>query len=747
MRESFLLRRLWLLLVVACAAACAHTVPAPPPETPPAAVATSAPRPVPTPTPPALPPPADNAPSGVLFRVGLKSDLTEFVYGPPGQRWIVVTGGGAELLRGTLHFGPEGAAAETFLVQAGAFSQEETARSILERLSSQFQTDGAVAFAAERGVFRVLLGSFSERASAQGLADRIRAGGQDAFVVEGGTRQAVATMALTGEDGLSRRLSSPADLYPSNGDSRALLDGKPYRGSLRVLVNPRGTINVVNRVDLEEYLYGVVPSEMGPKRYDELEALKAQAIAARTYAYAHRGQFEAEGYDICATAKCQVYSGLSAEDPLSNSAVDTTRGLVLAYQGRFADALFVSTCGGRTEDVENVFAGAAEPYLVSVECGELSTTSVPGARVETGAARRERTGLEWRGYVLRRHAPRKKAVRLAALEIAQQWAGVSKKAAAPTSLTPSAVYPSVLNAFELGEARVLHLLSRDETYYSDPPAASGRLRGSTREAYDFLMRFRFGAGEALPAPERMLNEEEYAGLLFSVALRLSGVTEGSGRFLRREGSNLWVKGSDGRLGLPVDPDVPLARRVGDSFFLTPQLTLRAGDRLGWWKRGTDLLALWVELDPAGPSFERDSAWTEWIRRVSGTELQHRMAGRIAGTEVRSITVTKRSSSGRAIEIVVRTDSAEATLRRFDLRQALGLPELLFSVERVRGADGEVEFVFLGRGWGHGVGLCQNGAYGMALAGETADAILKHYYTGIDIVQASTVAAVATPSTR
>ena len=66
-----------------------------------------------------------------------------------------------------------------------------------------------------------------------------------------------------------------------------------------------------------------------------------------------------------------------------------------------------------------------------------------------------------------------------------------------------------------------------------------------------------------------------------------------------------------------------------------------------------------------------------------------------------------------------------------------MPEMLFTVDTRRGAQGETEFVFLGRGWGHGVGLCQNGAYGMALAGATYDQILRHYYTGIEIVPAST----------
>src|SRR5207302_4950939 len=115
----------------------------------------------------------------------------------------------------------------------------------------------------------------------------------------------------------------------------------------------------------------------------------------------HRGQFESEGYDICATPKCQVYAAVAAEDPLTQAAVDGTRGLVLAHQGRFADALFVSTCGGVTENVENVFSGGPVPYLVSVPCGELPTEEVAGAAVPRDGAE-PRSALAWRGYALRR---------------------------------------------------------------------------------------------------------------------------------------------------------------------------------------------------------------------------------------------------------------------------------------------------------------------------------------------------------
>jgi stage II sporulation protein D len=148
----------------------------------------------------------------------------------------------------------------------------------------------------------------------------------------------------------------------------------------------------------------------------------------------------------------------------------------------------------------------------------------------------------------------------------------------------------------------------------------------------------------------------------------------------------------------------------------------------------------------GTTFERESTWTEWVRRVPARELARRMAGRVAGKEVREVTVTRRTEAGRALELHVVTDEAEATFKRFDLRQALELPELLFTVHKARGPLGETEFVFLGRGWGHGVGLCQNGSYGMALEGAAYETILRHYYSGIDIVTFDKASA-GPPSTR
>ncbi len=122
-------------------------------------------------------------------------------------------------------------------------------------------------------------------------------------------------------------------------------------------------------------------------------------------------------------------------------------------------------------------------------------------------------------------------------------------------------------------------------------------------------------------------------------------------------------------------------------------------------------------------------------------------GRVAGTEVREVSVTQRSATGRAIEMRVQTDLAEATFRRFDVRQAVGNARNALLGYGGRRPGEEKDFVFLGRGWGHGVGMCQNGAFGMALAGRTYDQILTPLLHGDRDRARLDGDSVAAPSTR
>lgn len=138
------------------------------------------------------------------------------------------------------------------------------------------------------------------------------------------------------------------------------VDGMPYRGSFIVQVDPDGEITVVNVIDLEQYLYGVVGSEM-PSTWPAA-ALKAQAVVARTYAIGRLGIRDDVGYDLVAGEGDQAYRGIDGESPRVIAAVDATRGAILVYDGQIVHAYYSADDGGFTAD------GAAlsdpQPYLV-----------------------------------------------------------------------------------------------------------------------------------------------------------------------------------------------------------------------------------------------------------------------------------------------------------------------------------------------------------------------------------------------
>jgi stage II sporulation protein D len=105
-------------------------------------------------------------------------------------------------------------------------------------------------------------------------------------------------------------------------------------------------------------------------------------------------------------------------------------------------------------------------------------------------------------------------------------------------------------------------------------------------------------------------------------------------------------------------------------------------------------------------------------------------------EFRDMQPFRIGSSGRAVQIQVTGTRGSVILNGYKVRNALDLRDTLFTIDRSKNADGMVEtFAFRGRGWGHGVGMCQVGAYGMARAGRSFEEILKTYYTGVEIKKA------------
>lgn len=144
-----------------------------------------------------------------------------------------------------------------------------------------------------------------------------------------------------------------------SGAGELALDGRRYRGALE-LRHKSGGLTAVNIVPVDDYLRSVVPEEM-PVDWPA-EAIKAQSVAARSFALASRGRHASEGYDLCTTTHCQLYTGTAAEKSASNAAIKATRGEVLTYGGKPIEALFHTDSGGMTENSEDVW-GSHVPYL------------------------------------------------------------------------------------------------------------------------------------------------------------------------------------------------------------------------------------------------------------------------------------------------------------------------------------------------------------------------------------------------
>jgi stage II sporulation protein D len=200
-----------------------------------------------------------------------------------------------------------------------------------------------------------------------GGAAKLRIGSANQFMVRDATGEthdvAAGTYTLTpalklrlvGDD-KAKALAGPLTFQP--GPSPLALRHR-YRGAIQVDVTG-GKLRAINVVGLEQYLYGVVPSEMPFSWHPE--ALKAQAIVARSYAVAVR---RTGAFDLYPDTRSQMYLGLDHEQGSTNAAVDATAGKIVLYEGKVAKTYFFSTSGGRTASSQDVW-GSAIPYLVSV---------------------------------------------------------------------------------------------------------------------------------------------------------------------------------------------------------------------------------------------------------------------------------------------------------------------------------------------------------------------------------------------
>ncbi|HWW75443.1 MAG TPA: SpoIID/LytB domain-containing protein [Pyrinomonadaceae bacterium] len=533
---------------------------------------------------------------------------------------------------------------------------------------------------------------------------------------------------------------------------------KPYRGRLEVFANSRGSLTVVNVISLEDYVRGVVPNELSPGGWPQLEALKAQAVAARTYAVSNLGRFAAEGFDLTPDTRSQVYGGRATEHPLTDRAVAETRGRIATYKGVPINALYTSTCGGRTEDGENIFGGNLVPYLRGRECALESgshfaplavrtTREPPNVKAaEHATSARDAALLAVHGFnIPARIGDEWLAAGVTSDEVRDLLNRVAILAHQPAPFVSAEVsrpggFATALAAALDGESRGAALLNSADVEYLLAFRDASEVPQQNRADVAAMLR----EGHLALFPDGTLRPRlplSRARVLQSLAHALEG--RGLIRLQKataRMGTNggLVLRPASGKDLTPVvSPDAFLFRAFGEALFAARELELVGGEPLTYHtKPGGEVD--YIEARPAasGAASDHVSPFANWAETLTPSGVLSRLSRSIP--EVGSLIdlrVRRRGVSGRVLDLEVVGTSGTAHVRGGRIRSALGLREQLFVIDRVYDEGGRVaRYTFTGRGWGHGVGMCQVGAYGLARAGLSYDKILKSFYTGISVTK-------------
>ncbi|MCB1043869.1 MAG: SpoIID/LytB domain-containing protein [Acidobacteria bacterium] len=638
------------------------------------------------------------------------------------------------------------ASAASYWVQVQASRDRSVLEATRSRIANQFPDHRLELFRSENGSMMTLrVGPCDSRTEAGLLQSKgAKAGFTDAFLVRQSTNSPFAWV------------DSQYDKFPFESNKLGLVSADPetpigygdrsYRGIL--WFRRKGNqFRVINELPMETYLRGVVPSELGPKVYPELEALKAQAVAARTYAIKNMGKFEESGYDICDGPECQAYFGAGVEHPLSDQAVAETKGLVLTYNHELIDALYTSTCGGETEDSEHVFNGKAEPYLRGVssyvidrEVYPLPCLSPKGTSEVVSVQ-----DLQVRAMIIGFPSPPDLNGELKGSDLSLWlkycgWILALDEAPQLSAKTMSfASFWEVVSQLPAIRDAVAHQVkAADVSMRLTEKERNGKLH----HLVNLLMRYEI----LTPAMEDDMFSSAVLTRVDAMTLILR-LCEGFGP--EPEWSKYYVDSVKGNTLVLVRKErertVDLSRvaacltKSGGAYQFLNQPQVREGDIIYILDGVLSRSMLHIVSNGLVASADRESAFNYWIDKKSVEQLEERARRYIPELRgIRSVRVVSRSETGRVTRLEFIADSGKHQVTGLRVRWALGVRDTLFDLIPAYRNSRLVHLTAVGRGWGHGVGMSQVGAFGLAKAGWNFEKILKHYYRDVSLVPFDTL---------
>jgi stage II sporulation protein D len=723
-----------------------------------------------------------SVPEGPVIRIGLTTTASEIKISSPAGLYLAekIPEVSRQLISGEIQVRVEREveeSAETFRVQVGAFSNPDSAEELRGRLAEEFAIPVVVRENLSNQTRQVRIGEFSAREKAQDFASGalVEAGYRNTFIV----RETIAAgggqvkLALRGPGNTFRINQSGFVFYPVSAKDFLRLDGKPYRGAFDLLLNKDGKITVVNQLGMEEYLFGVVPAELSPTQFPESAALEAQAVAARTYALKNMGKFGTHGFDLTADVRTQVYGGVASEQESANEAVRRTVGVAIYYKDKLIDAMYMSTCGGKTEDFANVFDSAPVAYLKSVYCTVESESEsdlhqiLPGNHLlgeivysdDGSTANRNLELAASLGLIEAERLSTEYLTGAAEGSETQAWVEqarkLAKKEAQPVPSAkeqkPGTRAEFVKYAAErfFGSRDIdARISATDVDYYMRNLKDGNTVPESAQKAIAYVMQ----AGLWRPFPDNSVRANEPIRRLDALSMLAKWIEAAQPQILRsgaivslsnssaedNGSAALTIKWGSRTQQFQLAEEIRLFRLAGGQSVPADSMHVIGNEKVTFRVRSDGKIDfLEVELNPTGASSDRFSPLATWkvtMTRSAVREKLRSLAGKIG--EIQDLKPSRIGNSGRAVRMQVIGSRGSTEMNGYSFRNALGLRDTLFTITRAENPDGSIaSFTFNGRGWGHGVGMCQVGAFGMARAGKSYEEILKTYYQGVDIRKA------------
>ena len=444
---------------------------------------------------------------------------------------------------------------------------------------------------------------------------------------------------------------------------------------------------------------------------------------------------------------------------MGTQAVQQTRGIVATYHGKPINALYTSTCGGRTENSGNIF-DFDEPYLRGVECSleghkQFEPFLVKTSRQPANIQKDENIELVRLMSLYAVNNFQLSTAQLTdkwfeddptqselsnwlnnlALKFSKTFPNVNRDTAKPVELAKilaQMIYTEGNNDVLLAESDINYQLAFNDAA-DIPKEQRANFAALIRDGYftiypDVTLKPNkpFSRAKMLRLIQQIYTKKKWTPTL------QTAVTAPS------ENGKLVLKSGKSSKQLTIRPDVFLFRQFGEDFFEVKEAALVGGETVNYQTNFSGEVT-YLEVKPSSQptSPEKMSPFTMWNANLSAGAMQSRLSRYVHGFgSLIDVRIAQKGYSRRPTDLEIVGSNGTFHLKGGKIRSALRLKEQLFVMNKRYDSSGRaISYSLTGRGWGHGVGMCQYGAFGLGKMGVKYDAILKHYYTGIDLSKA------------